>query len=148
MMMDRVRYRNALVTRLTNFARNLLTERIHLGQRQTVLAPAGSDAANSVHGEPHEEYDAVLLDVLGILAGTDKASLRGDSACSFACSWDYLRHYGRVFYRYRDKPTNILEIGVYKGASLQLWERYFQRATVIGVDVDPQCEAYAGAEFG
>ena len=37
------------------------------------------------------------LDVLGILEGVDKASMRG----RIPCSWDYLRHYEALFAEYR-----------------------------------------------
>jgi len=40
------------------------------------------------------------------------------------------------------RPLRILEIGVYKGGSLQLWRRYFgAQASVWGIDADPACSA-------
>jgi hypothetical protein len=81
------------------------------------------------------EEDGIRLDVLGILDGVDKASLRGD----IHCSWDYLRHFGPILRQYRDETINVLEIGVSSGASLNLWLRYFSKATIIGVDIDPAC---------
>ncbi|HWW20445.1 MAG TPA: DUF4214 domain-containing protein, partial [Steroidobacteraceae bacterium] len=73
--------------------------------------------------------DGVWLDVLGILDGVDKASLRGE----IHCSWDYLRHYAHALRIYRDEAINVIEIGVAAGASLKMWLRYFSRATVVGV---------------
>jgi hypothetical protein len=83
--------------------------------------------------------DGVWLDVLGILDGVDKASLRGE----VQCSWDYLRHYAHALHEYRDQELNVLEIGVYAGASLNMWLRYFTKATIVGVDINPTCAALA-----
>jgi hypothetical protein len=35
----------------------------------------------------------------------------------------------------RRSATKVLEIGIYRGASLQMWRDYFPRAEVIGVDI-------------
>jgi hypothetical protein len=42
--------------------------------------------------------------------------------------------YGSLFGPLRDKPVRILEIGVFRGASLRLWEEWFPLATIFGVD--------------
>lgn len=73
------------------------------------------------------------LDSLGILDDTDKTSLR----------WDYLRHYEAAFARFRHQPINIIEIGVFRGASLRLWEKWFSRATIVGIDIRPECTRFA-----
>jgi hypothetical protein len=86
-----------------------------------------------------EMDDGALLDVIGIMESVDKASLRGD----IPCSWDYLRHFDREFRRYRHLPINILELGVAAGPSLSMWLRYFDSATVIGIDIDPSCVKFA-----
>lgn len=40
----------------------------------------------------------------------------------------------------RNKPINLLEIGVQNGGSLEVWCKYFSKAkNVIGVDIDPNC---------
>lgn len=36
----------------------------------------------------------------------------------------------------RDRPIRLLEIGVWEGASLQMWSRAFPRGLVVGVDLD------------
>jgi hypothetical protein len=52
----------------------------------------------------------------------------------------YLEIYERYFAPYRSKPIKFLEIGVYKGGSLELWREYFgESATIFGIDVDPEC---------
>jgi hypothetical protein len=60
-----------------------------------------------------------------------------------------LRHYFEIydqhFARFRDRPINVVEIGVWNGGSLQMWKSYFgERATIWGVDIDPRCKDYEG----
>lgn len=43
----------------------------------------------------------------------------------------------------RMRAISLLEIGVKSGASLRAWERYFPKATIIGVDNDPVCAAHS-----
>jgi tetratricopeptide (TPR) repeat protein len=73
------------------------------------------------------------LDDIGILEGTDKTSL----------AVDYLRHYDRIFRDIRDEPIQLLEIGIARGASLRMWQRYLPNATIVGVDLGASCLAYA-----
>jgi hypothetical protein len=57
----------------------------------------------------------------------------------------YLQHYERHLSRYRNRPARILEIGVFKGGSLQMWRNYFGKDAVIyGIDIDPVCARYDG----
>lgn len=56
----------------------------------------------------------------------------------------YFEIYDRHFSRYRGRPVNIVEIGVYKGGSLQMWKHYFgTQAHIYGIDIDPACQAFA-----
>lgn len=56
----------------------------------------------------------------------------------------YLDIYDRHFAAYRNSPVKMLEIGVFRGGSLELWRDYFgPEATIFGIDVDPRCSAYA-----
>lgn len=51
----------------------------------------------------------------------------------------YLEVYDRFFAPYRDHAV-MLEIGVARGGSLELWRRYFgDAATLYGIDIDPEC---------
>ncbi len=91
------------------------------------------------NGEAYEALRAArsegsLLDTLGIRHGTHKSSLgRG-----------YLRTYERLFAPFRDLPITVLEIGVLDGASLRLWEDYFPRAIIVGLDIQPDCKQHEG----
>lgn len=52
----------------------------------------------------------------------------------------YLRFYEQIFAVHRGQPVRMLEIGVDRGGSLDLWREYFgERAVIFGVDVDPVC---------
>jgi len=84
---------------------------------------------------PFEPKKATLnaLDLIGIKEATDKSSLIGD----------YLRHYERVFSTLRDAEFNFIEIGVFQGASARTWAQFFDRAHIVGVDIDPTCRGYA-----
>lgn len=48
--------------------------------------------------------------------------------------------YGEIYERHlshgRDDVVRVLEIGIYKGASLKMWRDYFPNAQVIGVDIE------------
>jgi tetratricopeptide (TPR) repeat protein len=72
------------------------------------------------------------LDVVGFIEGTSKSSI-----------WvDFLRHYERHFTEFKQKNIQLLEIGVFDGSSLTLWKDYFPNATIIGVDINPQCKQH------
>lgn len=56
----------------------------------------------------------------------------------------YLDIYERHFSAYRGKPVRMLEIGVCKGGSLQMWRDYFgPDAVIFGIDLDPTCATRA-----
>lgn len=56
----------------------------------------------------------------------------------------YFDVYERHFQRLRGNPIRMLEIGVFGGGSLKMWQSYFHRdSTIVGVDINPKCEEYA-----
>jgi hypothetical protein len=58
----------------------------------------------------------------------------------------YLPIYERYFAPYRGTPVRMLEIGVSRGGSLDLWRRYFGAdATIFGIDIDPACLSVVAA---
>lgn len=75
-----------------------------------------------------------ILDAIGSRHGTDKAN-RGH---------DYLRWYELYLAPWRDREFTLLEIGVGDGPSLRLWRDYFQRARVVGMDIEPSKSHHAG----
>lgn len=73
-----------------------------------------------------------VLDILGALEGTNKsAGIHG-----------YLDAYEEFLWPLRDERFTLVEIGVFRGASLRMWRSYFKNAQIVGVDVIPDCKQY------
>lgn len=55
---------------------------------------------------------------------------------------DYLTGlYDYLFSNHKDVPMNLLEIGVWHGGSLILWEQYFDNAKIFAIDIqDKRCD--------
>ncbi|MEL7172002.1 MAG: class I SAM-dependent methyltransferase [Pseudomonadota bacterium] len=57
----------------------------------------------------------------------------------------YLEIYERHLGHLRGTEFKMLEIGVFRGGSLELWREYFgEKAIIYGIDIDPRCAAYDG----
>lgn len=55
----------------------------------------------------------------------------------------YFPVYERHFAPWRNKSLTFLEIGVSRGGSLQMWQRYFgPMAKIIGIDIKERCRQY------
>jgi hypothetical protein len=55
----------------------------------------------------------------------------------------YFPVYERHFAWYRNKSLTFLEIGVSKGGSLAMWQRYFgPLAKIVGIDIDERCKQH------
>src|SRR6478609_1337977 len=76
----------------------------------------------------------MTLDEISIQYGTDKSSL---------CH-NYTPYYDMFFSPLRDKKLNLLEIGVWEGASLSTWKDYFKNATITGFDIDEKAQYNSG----
>ena len=74
------------------------------------------------------------LDEIGLKYGTDKASSHHN----------YLNFYENFMAPLREQPIALLEIGVYKGASLATWREYFPYARIVGVDIQPSAKQFEG----
>jgi hypothetical protein len=56
----------------------------------------------------------------------------------------YFDIYHRHFARFRGQPLTMIEIGIFNGGSLRMWQDYFgPQSTIVGVDVNPECEKFA-----
>lgn len=64
-----------------------------------------------------------------------------------AVKWlHYFPIYEKHFACFRNTNFKMLEIGVYRGGSLDMWRKYFgERATIFGIDINPDCAAYANS---
>lgn len=52
----------------------------------------------------------------------------------------YISFYDKIFEPYRDTATHVCEIGVWKGWSIRLWNEYFTKARITGVDYNISAE--------
>ena len=48
---------------------------------------------------------------------------------------NYVELYDTFFEPMRNRAERVLEIGVYKGESVRMWEAYFPRAAIFGIDI-------------
>jgi len=71
-----------------------------------------------------------ILDELGIKYGTDKSSL----------SHNYCNKYDKVLPFNRNETLTVMEIGVQGGGSIKMWEEYFYKSNIIGIDILPECK--------
>ena len=69
---------------------------------------------------------------LGNLLVTDKGLLQHN----------YLDKYEFFLKPFKDRAFTLLELGVFTGASEDMWEAYFPKAEIHGVDIDPECKQY------
>jgi len=54
----------------------------------------------------------------------------------------YTKRYSMYLEQFRDVEFNLLEIGVYDGASVKMWKEYFPKATIVAIDIDPRCKEF------
>lgn len=55
----------------------------------------------------------------------------------------YFPIYERHFAKFRGQEVHVLEIGVYGGGSLRMWQAYFgETSHIYGVDIIPECKAH------
>lgn len=64
--------------------------------------------------------------------GTDKGGWHQTHGCY--CH-DYTPTYHQMFGHRRDETYRVLEVGVHYGRSLRMWEAYFPRANIVGLDI-------------
>ena len=54
----------------------------------------------------------------------------------------YFEIYEKHFNKFKGKCPTILEIGVARGGSLDMWNYYFGNCNIIGIDIDPYCKQF------
>jgi cephalosporin hydroxylase len=74
------------------------------------------------------------LDELALWHGADKSS----------AGHDFAALYERYLVQRRHAPLTLLEIGVWRGASLRTWRDYFPRGRIVGIDVQEHALAQSG----
>lgn len=72
------------------------------------------------------------LDELAIKHNTDKSSKHHD----------YANIYDSYFHNYRNTFKKVLEIGVFRGGSLNMWQDYFNSAEIYGLDINKKCKKF------
>jgi len=80
----------------------------------------------------------MILNKLGLKYGCDKSDThhthRGET---------YLDVYENYFSKFKDSAIKFLELGVRDGASINIWQDYFQNAELIlGLDINPACKNF------
>ncbi len=75
----------------------------------------------TLHGSDYTDLDKLALE-----SGTDKSS----------AFHNYTEVYSRYFAKHKDESLKFLEIGVFKGSSVQMWEAYFSQAELHFIDID------------
>ena len=121
-------------------------------------------AAQQVKPRVRPEVWALLRDPLGRRPVTPRPPSLNELAVRYKTDkWGlhrYTQHYDRHLRHLRDKPVNVLEIGIggyarekAGGASLRMWHEYFRTATIVGLDIEdksfvdqPGIRTYQGSQ--
>jgi predicted O-methyltransferase YrrM len=57
----------------------------------------------------------------------------------------YFPMYERHLAKFRDRPVQLAEVGVYSGGSLPMWRDWLgPKSHITGIDIEPACKAYTG----
>jgi hypothetical protein len=51
-------------------------------------------------------------------------------------SHSYIEIYEKIFTKIKDTASNVLEIGIMEGGSIDLWSKYFTNAKIYAIDID------------
>lgn len=92
--------------------------------------PCSCNGNCSACKSPANKYPS--LDDIGVKHGTDKSSIHHN----------YLVFYERFLEKFRFETIKILEIGVFEGRSLRMWEEYFQFGRIVGADINPDFQKH------
>lgn len=112
-----------------------LKSRLHRAIGLPPLYPSFDDALVTIDQARPESADGALTDLFFAQQGRR------------VHKWvHYLGIYERYLKGYRGSDIKMLEIGVNKGGSLDLWRDYFgPSAKIFGIDIDPECANHVTA---
>lgn len=158
----------ALAEKSHDDVERVITSSETLEDDDRVLIRAALDSADSAAGMARALGDTIRdageIDFLAnecyraaFYLGDGLADVREDPLFGFFSSkrtgrvldkWiHYFPVYSEHFERFRGRPVKILEIGVYRGGSLDMWRWYFgPEATIIGVDIDERAREVSQPE--
>lgn len=95
--------------------------------------------------KPAQDYEYLQIDEeygLGIL--TKKKTTLTDLAVKYDSDkfggHDYTRIFEEKFLPLKNNPISLLEIGIFHGASLKMWEEYFKHGHIYGLDIVDKSE--------
>lgn len=54
----------------------------------------------------------------------------------------FLDIYDQLFAPLREQPITLLEIGIEKGGSLDIWSKFFPNGNIIGIDIKEECKKH------
>ena len=86
------------------------------------------------------------LNLYGVYYGTDKASFYVENNV-LSLGHDYLRHYEMLFSPFRSREMVIVELGCFYGGSLRMWQGWFPKADIFGVDIDESVKENEGGRI-
>lgn len=72
------------------------------------------------------------LDSIGCKYNTDKSSNHHN----------YLDKYEFFVNKWKKEKVTVLELGVFKGSSTNMWAEYFENGIIYGVDINPNCKKH------
>jgi SAM-dependent methyltransferase len=72
--------------------------------------------------------------VIGLLSAAATSTDKGPGG------HNYTELYERLFFPWKNEPITIVEIGVAGGGSLAMWQAYFPKARIFGVDILPKTQ--------
>ena len=111
------------------------------GSTEKKLDPYTQSKVDAMRAEKN-----LTLDLIGFKQGTDKASLAIGKDGPRRMH-DYLRHYDFLFNSFRNDELAIVEFGCLGGASLRMWNEYFPKAEIYGVDLDEKVKRFEGGRI-
>lgn len=100
-----------------------IARRYPYGSRRRMLDALGPDLARTVSMQADDSTPADTP-IGGIFEKTDNVHK--------------LRHYLPIYQGALTRTERMLEIGVDRGGSLQMWREHLPRATIVGLDINPE----------